>query len=518
VVVHTGPYPTIDLPGEPLHTYVLRDAAARGGHPALVDGVTGETVSYARLRELVGQLAGALRRAGLGRGDVLAVYAPNSVLFPAVCLAASWLGATICPVNVLDTPGELAGHVRHAGADHLVTISALLPKVTTADIGAASVLLLDRADGYTCLLDLAAGATEPAQAVLDPALEPALLPFSSGTSGPAKGVILTHRNITACIAQMAHAMRVEPRHRIMAVLPMFHVYGFTTLIGLTLRSGATMVVLPRFDLEQFLGVLARHRVTHALVAPPVMLALARHPLVDTVDLSALELVLSAGAPLVPALGEQVRQRTGARVVQAYGMTELSAGAHVPPPGATPPPGSVGKPLPNTECRIVSTMDGTDVAVGEIGELLVRGPQTMAGYLRDDDATQAVLDPAGWLRTGDLVRVDADGWFFVEGRVKELIKYKGYQVAPAELEAVLLTHPAIAEVAVVGVTDVDGTEVPKAFVVRSGTVGEQEVIEFVAARVAPYKKVRMVEFVAALPVSAGGKVLRRELDGTQRQVS
>ncbi|MFD8615571.1 AMP-binding protein, partial [Streptomyces sp. NPDC059631] len=270
--------------------------------------------------------------------------------------------------------------------------------------------------------------------------------------------------------------------------------------------------------DVFLRAIQDHRITGLYVAPPIVLALAKHPAVAEYDLSSLKYIVSAAAPLDAALAAACSARLGLPPVgQAYGMTELSPGTHVVPLDAeNPPPGTVGKLVAGTEMRIVSLDDpDKDVAVGERGEIVVRGPQVMKGYLGRPDATAAMIDPDGWLHTGDVGHVDADGWLFVVDRVKELIKYKGFQVAPAELEALLLTHPGIADAAVIGAYNEDNNEVPHAFVVRQPSaagLSANEVMLYVAEHVAPYKRVRIVTFIDAVPRAVSGKILRRELRG------
>jgi acyl-CoA synthetase (AMP-forming)/AMP-acid ligase II len=355
--------------------------------------------------------------------------------------------------------------------------------------------------------------------VIDPAVDVAALPYSSGTTGLPKGVMLTHQSIGTNLNQVDALRPGRPGERLVAVLPYFHIYALTMLMHRPLRFGGTVVVLPRFDLEQFLTAIQRHRVEGVMVAPPVVLALAKHPLVDAFDLSSVRYVLSAAAPLDAELAAVAAARLKlAAIDQGYGMTELSPASHVDlldDPGRSP--GSVGKLLAGTELRVIST-DGTeaDAGAGVTGEILIRGPQVMKGYLGRPGDTSAMIDEDGWLHTGDVGYQDENGYLHVIDRVKELIKYKGYQVAPAELEAVLLTHPQIADAAVVGVTDAEGTERPKAFVVQApgGALTEVEVIAYVAERVAPYKKVRAVDFLTAVPKSASGKILRRELRGRQ----
>ncbi|WP_241002948.1 AMP-binding protein, partial [Streptomyces sp. CB01881] len=350
---------------------------------------------------------------------------------------------------------------------------------------------------------------------IDPGSDIAVLPYSSGTTGLPKGVMLTHRSIATNLAQTDALFHPGEGERILAVLPFFHIYGLSALLNQPLRCGATVVVLPRFDLEQFCRTIEEQRVQALIVAPPIALALAKHPVVDHFDLSSVEYLLCAAAPLDNELGAVCARRLGLpHVLQGYGMTELSPVSHLVSPVETDPsPGSVGRMVPSTELR-VAALDGTDgdLGPGEPGELLIRGPQVMKGYFGRPSDTAATVDADGWLHTGDVGFVDERGYLYIVDRVKELIKYKGYQVAPAELEALLLGHPGIADAAVIGVTDAEGTESPKAFVVRApgSTLTEEEVTAFVAGQVAPYKKVRAVEFLDAVPKSPAGKILRREL--------
>ncbi|MFF2809394.1 4-coumarate--CoA ligase family protein [Streptomyces sp. NPDC058000] len=547
--VFRSAYPDIAPVELPIHEAVLGRAAEYGDRPALIDALTGATLDYARLDHLSRRLAAALAASGLRKGDVLALHSPNSVLFPVVCYAVSRCGAAVTTVHPLATEAEFARQLTDSGASRIVTVAALLDTARGAARqagGIADILLCDRAEGHRSdrsdrsdrsvfeLLDDDQPDPEPE---ITPATDLAALPYSSGTTGTPKGVMLTHRNIATNLAQLAPVMANGPGDRILAVLPFFHIYGFTALMNAPLRNGATVVVLPRFDLRQFLTAIEQHRITEVYTAPPIVLALAKHPMVTEFDLSSLRRVLCAAAPLDAELAATCARRLGLpTVLQAYGMTELSPATHVVPPdaahrppghhratpapraeGTLPPPGAVGTLLPSTELRIVSLETGQDLGPGESGEIVIRGPQVMRGYLGRPAETDAMIDPDGWLHTGDIGRTDGDGWLYVVDRVKELIKYKGYQVAPADLEALLLAHEAIADAAVIGVTDQDGNEVPKAFVVRrqGAELTADEVIAYVAERVAPYKKVRRVEFLDSVPRATTGKILRRELRARER---
>jgi 4-coumarate--CoA ligase len=324
-------------------------------------------------------------------------------------------------------------------------------------------------------------------------------------------VVLTHRNLVANIAQTLGPLDVEPDEKLIAVLPFFHIYGMQVLMNVGLVAGATIVTMPRFDLEQFLQLHQDHGITRSFVAPPIAVALAKHPIVDQYDLSALRQVFSGAAPLSAELALETGARLECEVVQGYGMTELSPVSHLTPPGRYKP-GSVGVTAPNTELRIVDPVTGESLGHDADGEVWVRGPQVMVGYLNNPEATAATIDDDGWLHTGDIGHVDEDGHLFIVDRLKELIKYKGFQVAPAELEAVLLTHPAIADAAVIGRPDDEAGEIPVAFVVlKDGQrATEDEICAFVAEQVATYKQLGAVTFIDAVPKSASGKILRRML--------
>ncbi|ALV35077.1 4-coumarate--CoA ligase family protein [Streptomyces sp. CdTB01] len=507
----------VDLP---IHDAVLGRAAEYGDAPALVDGTDGTTLSYDQLDRFHRRIAAALTETGVRKGDVLALHSPNTIAFPTAFYAATRAGAAVTTVHPLATAEEFAKQLGDSAARWIVTVSPLLDTARRAAElagGIEEILVCDSAPGHRSLIDML-GSTAPEPVVdIDPAEDIAALPYSSGTTGIPKGVMLTHRQIATNLAQLESAMPAGPGDRILAVLPFFHIYGLTALMNAPLRLGATVVVLPRFELDTFLAAIQNHRITGLYVAPPIVLALAKHPLVEQYDLSSLTHITSAAAPLDASLAEACSRRLGLPPVgQAYGMTELSPGTHVVPLDAMrdAPPGTVGKLIAGTEMRIVSLDDpDKDLGVGEPGEILIRGPQVMKGYLGHPDATAAMIDPDGWLHTGDVGHVDADGWLFVVDRVKELIKYKGFQVAPAELEALLLTHPGIADAAVIGSYNDEHNEVPHAYVVRqpaAADLSEGEVMMYVAERVAPYKRVRQVTFIDAVPRAASGKILRREL--------
>ena len=520
-MVFNSEYADVPALSVPIHDAVLGHAAEHGDTPALVDGAGELVLTYAQVDAFHRRVAAGLAQAGVRKGDVLALHSPNTVLFPIAFYAATRAGASVTTIHPLATAEEFGKQLRDSSARWIVTVSPLAGTARRAAELAGGVREIfvcdqgDPADGHRSLQSMLASTAPEPSVEIDPAEDIAALPYSSGTTGVPKGVMLTHRSIGTNLNQLDPFIPMGPGDRILAVLPFFHIYGLTALMNAPLRKGATVVVLPRFDLDQFLGAIQEHRINGLYVAPPIVLALAKHPAVERYDLSSLEYIVSAAAPLDASLARACAARLGLPVRQAYGMTELSPGTHVVPlTEADPPPGAVGKLLPSTEMRILSLDDpAKDAAPGEEGEVAIRGPQVMKGYLGRPEATDAMIDADGWLHTGDIGRVDADGWLYVVDRVKELIKYKGFQVAPAELEALLLTHEGVADAAVIGVRDEDGEEVPKAFVVRQPGAAEltaEDVLAFVAGRVAPYKKIRRVEFIDTVPKAASGKILRREL--------
>ena len=506
-----SPLPSVSLPTLPLAPYVLEHADQRSARPAFIDGATGRTMTYGELQAAIrGQAAGWLER-GLAKGEVIAVMAPNcpeyGVIFHAVALA----GGVLTTVNPTYTPGEVHHQLVDSGATRLITVPMFLETVTAAiaDSAVTEVFVIGDADGYTSISSVE-GPPLADQVPVD-LDDVVVLPYSSGTTGLSKGVMLTHRNLVANIEQSLAAIPLNEEAAFVAVLPFFHIYGMQVLMNLGLRAGATIVTMPRFDLEQFLRLHQEHSLTRAFVAPPMVVALAKHPLVDQFDLSALEWILSGAAPLSAELAIECGQRLGCEVVQGYGMTELSPVSHATPPGQFKP-GSAGVTVPNTEVNIVDPATQASLGLDQDGEVWIRGPQVMKGYLNNEAATKSTIDDDGWLHTGDIGHLDADGHLFVVDRLKELIKYKGFQVPPAELEALLLTHPQIADAAVIGLPDDEAGEIPAAYVVlKAGQdTTAADIQRFVADQVASYKQIRKLTFVDEIPKSPSGKILRRVL--------
>ena len=520
----SSPFPDVVIPKCSVYDYVFGDLSDEDAERvALVDVASESELSYGDLVTRIDAFAGELAQRGIGIGDVVGLLAPNSSEFAVAFHGILRAGATATTINALSTANEIAGQLRDSHARLLITVTRLRPQATAAatvvGLNDADVLVLDGDDSA----DHVAG--DCPEVDFDPATHVAVLPYSSGTTGKPKGVMLTHRNLVANVAQIQPQGRLGPDEALIAVVPFFHIYGLTGLLCAALRGRSRLVIMAAFDLREFLANIEKYRCTQAYIAPPIVVALAKNPMVDSYDLSSLHTLTSAAAPLDEELAMAVTQRLGCRIVQGYGMSELSPGSHIIPHdgglasmGTVAPLSSCGWTLPNSESKLIDIDSGAEITLpseglSDPGELCFRGPNVMLGYLGNPAATAQTIDPDGFLHTGDLARVDAQGCVYIVDRVKELIKYKGHQVPPAELEALLLTHPDVADVAVVAAIDsVSGEEIPKAFIVKQveASLTETEVTEFVAQQVAPYKKIRQVEFIDVIPKSATGKILRKAL--------
>jgi len=504
-MVWRSAYEPIETGHATVHGAIAATARAMGDHAGLIDGSSGAAIAYAQLAARVDRAAAGLAARGLRPGDVLALWAPNSPEWAIAALGAMAAGATVTGVTPMCAERELAGQLMDCEASILVAAPELMDVARRA--GVRQVVPLGEIEGEGAA---PAVALEPARAV-------ALLPYSSGTTGLPKGVMLTHANVVAGVGQVRAALKLGPRDTVVAVAPFAHVMGFVITMASALASGATLVTLAQFAFEPYLELVERHRATVLIGPPPVMAALAGHPAVDARDLSSVELVVAGGAPVPAEIARAVGERLPGAVVRlGYGLTETAATATAPDRELAVAPGSVGRAMPSTELRVVDPQTGADLGPGEPGELWVRGPQTMVGYLHRPDATAAMIDGDGWLRTGDLVVIDEEGQVFVVDRLKELIKVNAFQVAPAELEAVLATHPAVADAAVVGRADAASGEVPIAAVVARDALDPEDLMAWVAARVAPYKRIRAVRFVDVIPRTPAGKILRRALVEHERQ--
>lgn len=511
-MIFRGPYPNVTIADSPLTSFVLQRAPELGDKPALIEGPSGRVITYAQLLQSVRRVAASFASRGFKKGDVLGILSSNLPEYAIMFHGVSLLGGVVTPINPLYTEHEIGHQLQDAGARFLITGEQFIDKARTAAQAANidELFVFGEADGATPYASLITQDGEVPTVEINPQ-DVVALPYSSGTTGLPKGVMLTHGNLVANLCQMDGLDYFSDNDTLVAVLPMFHIYGLMVILNMGLRQGATIVTMPRFELEQFLQIVQEHGVTMAHIVPPIVLALGNSPLVDQYDLSRLHTIFSGAAPLSQSLTQVCIDRLQCKVRQGYGMTETSPVTHSSPADPTQVKfGAVGVCAPNTECRIVDLETGEALGRNKEGELYVRGPQIMKGYLNKPEATAHTIDSDGWLHTGDVGYADDDDHFFIVDRAKELIKYKGFQVAPAELEAILLTHPAIADAAVIPRPDDEAGEIPKAYVVLKSAAEGEEILTFVAAQVAPFKKIRLIEFIDKIPKSASGKILRRVL--------
>ena len=505
----------------PLSTTSVTERVFEGLTPrlddvVLIDGVDGRKFTAGDVIDHVKRLAGGLRAAGHVPQKPVALMAPNSPEYCIIFHAIAWAGGTITTLNPTYTAHEIRHQLRDSGAGLLITVPATLAvaKEALKELPEVQICVIGHADDYDSddcqSLSELYGTAQEQQYPVDLDRHSVALPYSSGTTGLPKGVCLSHRSLSMNIDQTAKGAEFQAGETAAAFLPFFHIYGMTVLMNMHLACGGVLVTMPRFDLEVFLRICQDHRARRMWIVPPVALALAKHPLVDDYDLSALEQVFSGAAPMGNALSDAVASRFDCAMLQGYGMTELAPVSHITPL-STPRSGASGLAVPNTRCRIVSPETGADLPPGEEGELWIKGPQVMIGYLNNEQATKDTLTADGWLKTGDMAIIDADGYMFVVDRLKELIKYKGFQVAPAELEATLVAHPQIQDAAVIGQHDEEAGEIPVAFVVCQDPAPSQEEIQaYVGSQLSHYKQLHRVTFVETIPKSPSGKILRRLL--------
>lgn len=522
-MIFRGPFPEVTIPEVPITAFVFANAKARGDKPALIDGPTGRAITYSELVKSISRVAASLAARGFKKGDVFGILSPNVPEYAIAFHAVACLGGINTTVNPLYTEQEIAHQLKDAHAKFLVTVSQFLDKATCAarEANIEELFVFDtengEVNGATPFSSLFESDGMVPYVDIDPREDLVALPYSSGTTGLPKGVMLTHYNLVANLCQMEGLEFFAGNDTIVSVLPMFHIYGLMVVLNLGLYQGATIVTIPRFDLESFLQILQDYDVTLMHIVPPIVLALSKSPVVDNYKLPKLKTIFSGAAPLDEKLTRACMLRLDCEVRQGYGMTETSPVTH----SSLADPaqvkfGSVGVPAPNTECKVIDLETGALLGPNKEGEVCVRGPQIMKGYLNRPDATAHTIDTERWLHTGDIGYADEDGHFYIVDRAKELIKYKGFQVPPAELEAVLLTHPNVVDAAVIPCRDDEAGEVPKAFVVIKEEMTPEEIMDFVAERVAPHKRIRSVEFIDNIPKSASGKILRRLLVQKERE--
>ncbi|MCU0497296.1 MAG: 4-coumarate--CoA ligase family protein [Anaerolineae bacterium] len=522
-MIFNSPNPDVEIPVTPFTPFLLAYATSHPDKPALIDGPSGRVLTYGQLVNAIRYAAAGLHARGFKKGQVFAICSPNLPEYAVAFHAVATLGGIVTTINPLYTAEEIATQLNDCQARYLLTIPPFIEKARLAQAKSAleEIFVFGEGEGATPFSVLLQSDGVLPEVTIDPKEDLIVLPYSSGTTGLPKGVMLTHYNLVSNIAQMRPSIDFGPDDTMIGILPFYHIYGMIVVMSFMLYVGGTVVTMPQFDLETFLKIMQDYRITRACLVPPIIVALAKHPSVDHYDLSHLKQIFSGAAPLSAELQAAVSKRIGCLAVQGYGLTETSPVTHATPNDRDQVKvGSVGPSLANTQVCIVDIGSRQLLGAGQEGEIWIRGPQVMKGYLNNPSATAHMIDSEGWLHTGDIGYVDQDGYLYVVDRLKELIKYKGLQVAPAELEGVLLQHDAIADVAVIGTPDEMAGEVPKAYIVLkpNRALSAEEIMSFVAEQVAPHKKIRRVEFVAQIPKSASGKILRRVLVQKDRETS
>jgi long-chain acyl-CoA synthetase len=513
-----------------VHDVVLESCRRNGEKTALVDASSGRRLTYAQYGEFVETLARGLAAEGLKPGEMVGIFLPNCWEFCTVFHAIQLIGAIPTLLNPTYREREVRYQLENSGAVCLITDGANIAGMNLGGLPNLRRVYMTRQSiaGTESFAKLLKPATNPiGKADRPPEQAIAALPYSSGTTGLPKGAMLSHFNLIANVFQLVapNTSKINGSDRMLCCLPLYHIYGLNVALNPMLILGGTLVLVPRFQVEQMMQLIVSEEITMMPLVPPAMNAFCQAAEADQFPREhKLQWVKSGAAPLAPDLARRFTAVTGIPVCQGYGMTEASPVTHV---GYLEPelyrPDSIGHPVPQTDCRVLSqpdldpteTVDDlTQAPSGQPGELVMRGPQFMMGYWKDPEATAAVLRD-GWYWSGDIVTRDHEGFYRVVDRRKEMIKYKGFSVAPAEVEAVLMEHPAVRECGVIGRADAAAGEIPVAFValregfVESGKLGD-ELCAFVGERLTHYKQPREIHFVDAVPKTASGKILRREL--------
>ncbi|PWA56446.1 acyl-CoA synthetase 5 [Artemisia annua] len=513
-IIFRSRYPTVPIPDLTLPEFVLKDAELYADNVAFVDAATKKTYTYGQVVKDVRRFSKGLRSLGLRTGHVVVVVLPNVVEYAIVALGIMSAGCVFSGSNPSGHSSEIKKQVELAEAKLIVTDARTYNKVK--ELGLPVIVLgEERVQGtiyWDELLEAAERASNNGIESVVNQNDLCALPFSSGTTGLSKGVMLTHRNIVAnlCSTLFSVGPDLIGKLTILGLIPYFHIYGLTGILCATLRNKGKVVVMSRYDLSTVLKALIEHEVLFAPIVPPILLGLVKHPIAEDLAKLKLRSVMTAAAPLAPEIyAEFQRKFPEVEIQEAYGMTEhscitLTHGLH------TAKKRSVGYILPNLEVKFVDPDTGRSLPSNTHGEICVRSQCVMKGYYKNEVETAQTIDEKGWLHTGDIGYIDDEGDIFIVDRMKELIKYKGFQVAPAELEGILLGHPSVEDAAVVGLPDPEAGEIPGANVVMSKDAkeSEEDMMKYVANNVAQYKKVRVLHFVDSIPKTPSGKIMRR----------
>jgi acyl-CoA synthetase (AMP-forming)/AMP-acid ligase II len=502
------PYPEIPL------TDLLAPVAEHNRFKPAFINYDGTSHSFGEMWEGSRRLGRFLQDNGIKKGDRVAIFSANCPEYFLAFYGTLFAGGVVTTLNPLYKERELLHQLENCSASAIFCMSALSPMAQQIREHVPSLKHVFNIEDAWKLAGEAPDDPRPIQ--WDARNDLAALPYSSGTTGGPKGVMLSHYNLVSNVRQTLATGMTSGYSVYLDFLPFYHIYGMIVLMACGFAAGVPQVVMPRFDPALCLDLIQKYKVTNLFAVPPALLALSHFPDTRKYDTSSLFMIMSGAAPLPQEVARSSAKALETIVLQGYGMTETAPVTNVNPVTRIKD-ATVGPPVADTVQKVVSLDDGKELGVGEVGELLTFGPQVMQGYWQNADATAETLPGGGWIRTGDIVSVDEEGYVTILDRKKEMIKYKGYQIAPAELEALLLEHPAVMDSAVIPKRDLESGEVPKAFVMMAPgqTVTVEELMRFVEERVAPYKKVREIEFVEAIPKTASGKILRRELIEQER---
>ncbi|KAG1326927.1 4-coumarate--CoA ligase 2 [Cocos nucifera] len=523
-IIFRSKLPDIEIRNDqPLHTYCFEHMADFADRPCIIDGATGEVHSYADVHLSARRVAAGLHHLGIDQGHVIMILLRNSPEFVLAFLGASFRGALATTANPFYTPAEIHKQATASGARLIVTESAHVDKVRAfaGERGITIVCVDGPPQGCHHFSELLqSNESDLPDVEIDPD-DVVALPYSSGTTGLPKGVMLTHRGLITSVAQQVDGdnpnLYYHKEDVVLCVLPLFHIYSLNSVLLCALRVGAAILIMRKFEVVAMLELVQRFRVSIAPFVPPIVVEIAKNPIVDSYDLSSIRTVMSGAAPMGKDLEDKLRTKIpNAKLGQGYGMTEagpvLSMNLAFAKEPSETKSGACGTVVRNAELKIVDPETGASLGRNQPGEICIRGAQIMKGYINDLEATNNTIDKEGWLHTGDIGYVDDDDEIFIVDRLKEIIKYKGFQVAPAELEALLITHPNIVEAAVVPMKDELAGEVPVAFVVpKDGSkITEDEIKQYISKQVVFYKRINRVFFTEAIPKAPSGKILRKDL--------
>lgn len=523
-IIFRSKLPDIYIPDHlPLHSYCFENMSKFSSRPCVIDGANGDIYTYADVELTARRVGAGLHKMGIKQGEVIMLLLQNCTEFVFAFLGASYIGATSTTANPFYMPAEIEKQAKASKCRLIITQACYSGKAMSfAEENDVKVMCIDTPpEGCLHFSELTNADEADLPTVKINPDDVVALPYSSGTTGLPKGVMLTHRGQVTSVAQQVDGenpnLYFHSEDVILCVLPLFHVYSLNSVLLCGLRVGAAILIMQKFEIIKLLELINKYKVTIAPFVPPIVLAIAKSPVVDEYDLSSIRTVMSGAAPMGKELEDTVRAKLpNAKLGQGYGMTEAGPVLAMCLAFAKEPfeikSGSCGTVVRNAQMKILDPDTGASLPRNQPGEICIRGHQIMKGYLNDPEATERTIDKEGWLHTGDIGYIDDDDELFIVDRLKELIKYKGFQVAPAELEAMLIAHPNVSDAAVVSMKDEAAGEVPVAFIVRSNgsKITEDEIKQYISKQVVFYKRIYRVFFVETIPKAPSGKILRKDL--------